>query len=215
MGTHTVQQGEHLSRIAAEYGFADYRTIWLHSNNAELKKKRQNPNVLFPGDVLFIPDREQRWESRGTDERHHFRAKESALKLRLVVENLYEKPIADSRCELRLEDEPCKVMIDRQGRIDQRILPTAHNAILVIRDQREVFTDAQIAIKIGSLDPIDEVSGQAGRLSNLGYYFGPLEPVDEKGLHSAVEEFQCDHGLLVDGICGPVTRAKLKQAHGC
>jgi murein L,D-transpeptidase YcbB/YkuD len=32
---------------------------------------------------------------------------------------------------------------------------------------------------------------------------------------SAVEEFQCDHGLTVDGKCGPATQARLKQAHGC
>ena len=32
---------------------------------------------------------------------------------------------------------------------------------------------------------------------------------------SAIEEFQCDHGLVVDGKCGPATQAKLKQVHGC
>ena len=215
MGTHIVQQGEHLSRIAAEYGFADYRTIWLHPNNADLKNTRQNPNVLFPRDVLFIPDREQRSESSSTNKRHEFRLKGSALKLRLALENLYENPLDNSKGELRLEDRTCDVMTNGQGRIDQPILPTTQNVILIIRDRQELFNNAQIAIKIGSLDPIEEVSGQAGRLSNLGYYFGPLEPVDEKEFRSAVEEFQCDHSLLVDGICGPVTKTKLKQAHGC
>jgi len=31
---------------------------------------------------------------------------------------------------------------------------------------------------------------------------------------SAVEEFQCDNGLTVDGDCGPNTQAKLKEVHG-
>ena len=31
----------------------------------------------------------------------------------------------------------------------------------------------------------------------------------------AVEEFQCDQGLKVDGICGPQTQAKLKKLYGC
>jgi hypothetical protein len=29
-----------------------------------------------------------------------------------------------------------------------------------------------------------------------------------------VEEFQCDQRLVVDGVMGPGTQAKLKQAHG-
>ncbi len=32
---------------------------------------------------------------------------------------------------------------------------------------------------------------------------------------SAVEEFQCDYHLTVDGVCGPMTRAKLLEIHGC
>jgi hypothetical protein len=32
---------------------------------------------------------------------------------------------------------------------------------------------------------------------------------------SAVEEFQCNHGLSVDGKCGPITQAKLKSVYGC
>src|SRR5260370_36720170 len=60
---HTVTQGEHLSRIAKRYGFSDHRTIWDHARNAALKQEHQNPNVLFPGDQLFIPDREQKIEA--------------------------------------------------------------------------------------------------------------------------------------------------------
>jgi peptidoglycan hydrolase-like protein with peptidoglycan-binding domain len=29
-----------------------------------------------------------------------------------------------------------------------------------------------------------------------------------------VQEFQCDHQLKVDGVCGPQTQAKLVDAHG-
>ncbi len=56
MPTHTVKQGEHISRITEQYRFFDYHTIWDHANNSALKQKRQNPNVLLPGDQLFIPE---------------------------------------------------------------------------------------------------------------------------------------------------------------
>jgi len=67
-GHHTVVQGEHLSSIAKKYGFSSYKTIWDHGQNADLKKKRQNPNVIFPGDRLFIPDKVEK--SPGTPKRN-------------------------------------------------------------------------------------------------------------------------------------------------
>jgi len=42
---HTVVQGEHLTQIAAKYGFRDYRTIWQHGQNAALNAQRTNPNI--------------------------------------------------------------------------------------------------------------------------------------------------------------------------
>jgi peptidoglycan hydrolase-like protein with peptidoglycan-binding domain len=72
----------------------------------------------------------------------------------------------------------------------------------------------QIAINIGHLDPVDEFSGQWGRLANLGYISGEPSEKRSDDFESAVEEFQCDHRLTVDGICGPNTQAKLKEVHG-
>jgi peptidoglycan hydrolase-like protein with peptidoglycan-binding domain len=76
-----------------------------------------------------------------------------------------------------------------------------------------------IPIKIGHLDPVEEQSGQQSRLNNLGYFAGPLAAASNEGNRalflSAVEEFQCEHGLTVDGKCGPLTQAELKQVHGC
>jgi peptidoglycan hydrolase-like protein with peptidoglycan-binding domain len=73
----------------------------------------------------------------------------------------------------------------------------------------------QIPIKIGDLDPEKKVSGQQARLKNLGYFRGDVDGQDSDDFESAVEEFQCDHSLKVDGICGPKTQAKLKEVHGC
>jgi hypothetical protein len=220
MGTyHTVVQGEHLSSIAKKYGFSTYKTIWDHAQNAELKKKRQNPNVIFPGDRLFIPDKGEKEESRSTEAKHRFELKTDRLKLRLVLEDLYEKPIANAKCELQIENEELKLTTDGQGKIERDIKPTDEKAFLIIRDLQTPINEILIPIKIGHLDPVDEISGQKARLNNLGYFAGPLEGRSEeenKALFpSAVEEFQCDHSLTVDGKCGPITQAKLKQVHGC
>ena len=81
------------------------------------------------------------------------------------------------------------------------------------------WIEVDLTLGIGELDPIDTPSGQLHRLHNLGYEPGPpVPPVteeDRRRQRSAIEEFQCDHGLAVDGVCGPATQGKLLQVHGC
>src|SRR5262249_44370257 len=212
---HTVAQGEHLSKIARQYGFVDYTTIWDHAQNADLRQKRQNPNVLLPGDRLYIPDKELKSESRSTDRQHAFQIKRQRLKLRLVIEDQYEKPIANAPCELHVESESYQVTTDGSGKIEQEIPTTAETARLIIKSKETALDALVIPIKIGHLDPVDERTGQQARLANLGYYTGPIDGQENPAFRLAVEEFQCDHGLAVDGVCGSQTQAKLKLVHGC
>ena len=95
---HTVVQGEHLSGIANKYGFTSYKTIWDHAQNAELKKKRQNPNVIFPGDELFIPDKGQKEESRNNRKETSIRAEDGKAQASLGA----RRPIreTDRQCEM-------------------------------------------------------------------------------------------------------------------
>lgn len=214
MGSYyMVVQGDHISKIAKENGFPDYHTIWDHANNADLKKQRDNPNVLNPGDMLFIPDKEQKEESGNTEKRHTFQVKKDPLKLRLVLEDYLEKPIANASYALLVEGVVTQKTTDGQGHIEQEIPLDAHEATLVLRGDETPFQDVVIPVKIGHLDPVEEVSGQRARLNNLGYF--PGDGTDQEAFESSVEEFQCDHGLTVDGICGPITQAKLKKVHGC
>ena len=213
---HTVQQGEYLAFIAAQYGFNDWQTIWNDPNNADLKNQRQNPNVLYPGDQLYIPDLDTQSFSKPTDQTHTFKVKTTPLKLRLVLKDMYERPIANAKCVLSLDGNTLNVTTDANGTIDQEIPATSQNGVLVIQDTDETHvSDIQIPILIGSLDPVDQLSGQQARLKNLGYFLGDVGSAQDDNFESAVEEFQCDNSLTVDGICGPDTQAKLKAVHGC
>ncbi len=215
MGYHTVEQGEHLAGIAYKFGFTDYRKLFDHPNNAELKKNRPNPNVLFPGDLVFIPDKQSREESRPTDKRHTFKTSAKNLKLRVVLEDQYEEPIANAKCLLTIDGNFRDVLTDGKGKIEQEIPQDAEEAVLVIRDPQTPLEAISIAIRIGHLDPVEETSGQEARLNNLGYSATGGVEKDPDALRSAIEEFQCDHGLTVDGICGTKTQNKLKEVHGC
>ncbi len=235
-GYYTVQQGDYISKIAADNGFTDYHTIWDDPNNAALKQTRQNPNILLPGDQVYIPDKVPHQESRSTDQHHTFVVRRQSLKLRLVLEDLYEQPIAGAACTLVVQGQSYLLTSDGNGMIEQEIPLTAQEGFLMITSDQTPFQNIHIPFKIGYLDPVDQVSGQMARLNNLGYLAGDLEelqrggggegvstddasgsgqPATDEQFLSAVEEFQCDYGLRVDGICGPKTQAKLKQVHGC
>jgi len=214
MPTYFVKQGDHLFKIAQKHGFADYHTIWDHPKNAELKRKRQNPNVLYPGDRLYIPEKELKEESGATEQRHRFKTRGETLMLRIVLKNIDGQPIANEQCDLDIEGEVYPLITDGEGQIEQQIPKSAERGSLTLKDTDLPF-DVQLPLKIGHLDPVDTASGQQARLNNLGYNAGEVGGTDPLKLRSAVEEFQCDYDLSVDGICGSQTQAKLEEVHGC
>ena len=69
---YTVKQGDCLSSIAHRFGFCDWHVLWDHPSNAAFKAKRKNPNIIYPGDVLFIPVKEPKLEDCPTEQRHTF-----------------------------------------------------------------------------------------------------------------------------------------------
>lgn len=211
---HVVKQGDHFSKVAAEYGFADWRTIWNNPANAELKKKRGNPNILYPGDKVTIPEKGEKTESMVTEQRHKFKKNGKPLKLRLMLKDLNFKPLANKKCVLHVDGKQFEITSEANGLVEHEIPPNAERARLLMGDDRAPIT-LEVPIEIGHLDPVDTVSGQKARLNNLGYFAGPLDEEDESLFKSAIEEFQCDHKLTIDGKCGPNTQAKLKEIHGC
>lgn len=205
---HIVAQGEHLSSIAEQYGFSDYRTLWNRPENAELKQRRPDPHVLFPGDRIYIPDLLRKKEAAETSRRTRFRLQAPRLMLRLVIKDFNEQPIINTACSLEVEGATYQLTTDASGQIQQQISVSARTGKLSI-------LDLEVPIQIGYLDPVEEVSGQQARLNNLGYDAGEVGETNEEKLRSALEEFQCDRNLTVDGTCNPQTQARLLEVHGC
>ena len=213
--THVVVQGEHLSSIADQYGFTDYAVLWNDANNATLKQQRVNPNVLLAGDNVYIPDKQAKDESGATTQRHIFNLKQTPLMLRIIFEDAYEKPVANAPVTLYLGSDKTSLTSDGTGKFQQQITPTTTAGTVVLGTADTPFQDEQLQIGVGELDPIDSLSGQAARLNNLGYFAGNPATADDAQFESAVEEFQCDQSIPVDGDPGPQTQAKLKQVYGC
>lgn len=238
MGTyHDVAQGEYLPQIARAYGFVDYHPIWDHAQNKALKDQRKNPNVLYPGDRLFIPDRETKEEARPTEKKHRFELRRPELSLRIVLRGLAKETLGGHECLLTVEDATKELTTQSDGLVQTAISAQTEDGKLIDKGGvgPECRIKREIPLQIGFLDPVDTVSGQIARLNNLGYDAGELpdhnlsdkeeqKVKDDLRFRSAVEEFQCDYlgknnlsviQQVVDGICGKQTQAKLQEVHGC
>jgi LysM domain len=55
--SYIVNIGDSLSSIARRHGIKSWRELYNHPDNAGLRSKRPNPNVIFPGDVVIIPQK--------------------------------------------------------------------------------------------------------------------------------------------------------------
>jgi hypothetical protein len=210
MPNYTVQQGDHLSGIAEQFGFQNIDTIWNHPNNAALKKLRKNPHILFPGDILFIPDKTDKNAPAPTTKLNKFQIDLTKLKLNLKLQDINGDPIASKPVTISLEGAVVPPpATDGNGQTSSTIKKSAKNGFLVLGD-------LEFQLQVGSLDPIDKPSGQIARLNNLGYEAGDTQTVDTDAFESAVEEFQCDNQIKpITGACDGNTQGILQKVHGC
>lgn len=205
---HVVQQGEHASRIAAKYGYMDFHTIWDDPANADLKEKRKNPNVLFPGDVVMIPDHQLKQVDAATTKRHRFVVSATKLKLRVAFLDYPQQPIAGEPCDVTVGGAKETLTTNGDGLVEKEIMPDAEIAKLRLKA-------IDFSARIGDLDPVDTDSGAAARLNNLGYFVPPEADREEDELRSAIEEFQVDHDMKPPtGENDAATQAKMLEVHG-
>jgi hypothetical protein len=54
--TYVVKAGDTLSGIAQTNGYKSWRDIYFHPDNQAFRTKRPNPNIIFPGDTLILPN---------------------------------------------------------------------------------------------------------------------------------------------------------------
>jgi hypothetical protein len=218
---HVVRENEHAPGIAARNGFSSFKTLWHHPRNAELRKLRQNPNVLFAGDRLFIPDREVKEEARATDLRHRFVLATELLELHVRI---FDHGFRSLRGAATLAVGLEKTQMAQKGEVFEAPLrPDVESAVLAFPISETERQRRSIPVEPGRLDPIDTLPGQQQRLNNLGYFagFARTRATDPKQVDLqfrwAVEEFQCDHmgPSQVDGVLGPRTLKKLQEVYGC
>ena len=52
---YTVSRGDNLSLLARQHRLPNWQAIYNHPRNADFRRRRPNPDLIMPGDQLFIP----------------------------------------------------------------------------------------------------------------------------------------------------------------
>ena len=200
---HIVQPGDCFTRIARLYGFRSYRTIYDHPQNARLKSLRPDPNVLLPGDRVFVPDKVQKIANRPTGAVHTFKVQAERIALELVI-SIDDAPLTNAAYELTVGDQAYRGATDGDGVLRHEIDWRADTGRLSF-DEPALVWDLQI----GYLDPTQETTGVQQRLHNRGFRCGEADGTIGPRTQSALRQFQAGEGLTVTGSVDSSTRAAL------
>src|ERR1043166_4369908 len=138
---HTIEQGDDLPKIASEYGFEDYKTIWNASENEALREKRQ-PTVMMPGDRVYVPDKKIGEVSAAAGSKHRFQLKVAVPKLRLLLTGFDAQPLPNTTGKLTLGGTAHDVKTDGSGVLEVSLPPGTDAGTLTISER-------EIAFKIG------------------------------------------------------------------
>lgn len=202
MQEHPVRQGECLNSIAYENGFT-WQTLWNHPSNAELRRLRQDPSVINPGDVVNIPDLQPYQDSGNTEVRHRFRRKGTPAKVKVQIKR-NDEPRANQPYSLDVDGKLQSGKTDGQGMVEMNIPPNATRGILRVGEgkDQEIYR-----IQLGTVDSVDTEFGAKGRLNCLGY------DTDQE-LADVLKQFQAKEELEQTGELDTTTQNKLKERFG-
>jgi N-acetylmuramoyl-L-alanine amidase len=186
MKLHTVKQGECISSIAEENGFF-WETIWNHPDNKQLHDLRQDPNILYPGDVVLIPDKRLKELSEPTNQVYKYRLKNTPAKLKVRILRDAE-PRSGETYMLSIDKVEIKRgTIPSSGDIEIPILPQAKEGKLVIGEGENA---EEYILNLGYLDPIDTISGVKARLNSIGFDCGKVNNEMDEETTEAITDFQ-------------------------
>ncbi|MCZ6678717.1 MAG: peptidoglycan-binding protein [Candidatus Poribacteria bacterium] len=207
MRKYTVRRGDCISSVAHKYNLL-LDTIWNDPANAQLKELRKDPNVLLPGDVVQVRNKELKEESIATGKRHKYRRKGLTETLEIQLLDPDQEPRSSVSYILTIDGDQRNGQTDGGGWLKEQIHPHAKQGKV------ELETGETYEFRLGTVDPIDSISGAQKSLMNLGYdcgddAIGELGP----GTENALRRYQADNGLQETGQIDDATRNSLSQTH--
>ncbi|MGH7295831.1 MAG: hypothetical protein ACRELB_12890 [Polyangiaceae bacterium] len=174
MQPYVIKQGDYLAQLAHRFDF-DADTVWNDDKNADLRKSRPDPNMLWPSDVLYIPDqvdKEPKTISLDTGATNTFVADAPTvtITIKFVDDDYASKP-----CTVQELPQLTGASTDAGGVLKFDVPVTLGVATVQFEDPA-----CTCYCEIGGLDPAATLSGIFQRLQNLVYYADD-ETVDTSG----------------------------------
>jgi len=218
MPEHTVGTSDSTSALALKKGFY-WKTIWEHGENSDLRQKRPDPNVLLPGDKIFIPEKQEKTGvTKGTEAEHKFVRKGEPTKIKIKFLELGQ-PRKDEKYIFKYGAKLIEGVTNGEGVVEQFVPGDISSVEISFKDGSEVHT-----FKCGSLNPLEVLSGVTQRLNNLGFKCGneslPITTLAKDAFEAgklskktidAVKKFQADNELEMTGKLDSKTLDLLKK----
>jgi hypothetical protein len=148
---YVVRQGDYLAKLAYRFGF-DADEVWNDQRNADLRALRQNPHILWPTDILYIPDdAPPRMFALTTGSTNTFVTDVPTVDITI---QFAEPAFASQTYTIQELDQLTGLATDATGTATFSVPVTLQTATLVFTDSGATFV-----CKIGHLDPIETLSG--------------------------------------------------------
>jgi hypothetical protein len=160
MQPYVVRQGDYLTKLAHQLGF-DADDVWKDEKNSELKDLRKSPDILAPGDVLYIPTEPPPSLGLSSGTTNDYSATIPRVSLTLLFLDGTE-PLKGEPCQvegLAADDPEVPTSTDGEGTLVLKIPVT-------IREIAVRFPDRMLGYRffVGDLNPAVEASGIRQRL---------------------------------------------------
>jgi hypothetical protein len=215
---YVVRQGDTLLSIALSRGL-DPDTIWNEPKNAALVQlKRRDPDVLAPGDVLYIPRLPRPAQGVALKSSNRFRASVPTVAVRLAF-HAETGPLAGEPYAIDELSDPWQGVTE--GALDGAGVFTIELPVwirhFVLRFPRRAV---EHTVWVGHLNPPDEVSGARQRLRHLGHLSSQFaqgsrgEFADAETERMTVEWFQRAQGIEPNGFYDEETMRRLAELAG-
>ena len=219
MRPRIIKQGEYLAKLAEQVGF-DADKVWNDDSNKPLRDTKREPNVLQPGDTLYVPGAdERRYLKVNVGEENVVEANSSSTTLGLIVCDARGATIANSKVECRglpAHGAALPKQTDGDGKLELVVPHTVSEFAVDLPENR-----ISLIVHVAHMDPITEASGLQKRLEHLGYGSSMLCRLAavrngdaSLWLRMQVAAFQLDQGLNITGEADHATRDKLVELHG-
>ena len=210
MPNHRFAPGEWIGSVAADSGNRSWNTIWKHARNAGLHARR-DPNLLVPGDSIWVPPVNVKSESSSTATTNKLvlTSPQDKLVIRFTRITRYIANFGPIKYTLVVGSARHSGTLNADG--DQIEVPLP----LDITEAKLTINGGSATLKIGSLTPRSRLEGMQARMTNLGWDVGPTDNLYGPRTRRGTKAFQAFYKISVDGVIGNQTRSKAKEVYGC